>query len=104
MEELKLILQTLATMGEAAKEGFIWWLVVSEGLPRILGFLLACGFFGVVIVVVKMIIAYHEKVSTSNRGIKILADELNTYVSGPPYYDNEVSRIVEAVRKLKKGA
>lgn len=36
MEELKLILQTLATMGESAKTAFIWWLVVHELIPTLL--------------------------------------------------------------------
>jgi hypothetical protein len=35
MEELKLILQTLATMGESAKTGFIWWLVIDRLIPTL---------------------------------------------------------------------
>jgi uncharacterized protein YfaQ (DUF2300 family) len=36
MEELKLIMQTLAGLGETAKEGFIWWLVISKLVPTVL--------------------------------------------------------------------
>jgi hypothetical protein len=35
MEELKLILQTLATMGESAKEGFIWFVVIDRLIPTL---------------------------------------------------------------------
>lgn len=35
MEELKLILQTLATMGESAKIGFIWWMVIDRLIPTL---------------------------------------------------------------------
>ncbi len=36
MEELKLIMQTLAGLGETAKEGFIWWLVIDKLVPTLL--------------------------------------------------------------------
>jgi len=35
MEELKLIMQTLAGLGETAKEGFIWWLVIDKLVPSV---------------------------------------------------------------------
>lgn len=36
MEELKLVLQTLATLADGAKEGFIWWLVIDRLVPCLL--------------------------------------------------------------------
>lgn len=50
MEELKLIMQTLMGLGETAKEGFIWWLVIDKLIPCLLwgafaGGLIALGFF-----------------------------------------------------------
>lgn len=33
MQELQMILNTLAQIGEAGKEAFIWWLIMDKGLP-----------------------------------------------------------------------
>lgn len=36
MEELKLVIQMLQGLGETAKEGFIWWLLIDGALPKLL--------------------------------------------------------------------
>lgn len=46
MEELKLIMQTLSGLGETAKEGFIWWLVVDKLIPSVLWTTLWGAFIG----------------------------------------------------------
>ena len=38
-DQLKMILDTLQTMGVAGHDAFIWWLVMDKGLP-VLGWLL----------------------------------------------------------------
>lgn len=35
MEELKLILQTMSSLGGEAKEAFIWWLVFDKLVPAV---------------------------------------------------------------------
>lgn len=37
MEELQLVLAALAQLGDAAKEGFIWWLIFDKGLSMVVG-------------------------------------------------------------------
>jgi hypothetical protein len=46
MEELKLIIQLLSTLGEQGKEAFIWWLFMDKALPFIaIVFALTCVVF-----------------------------------------------------------
>jgi hypothetical protein len=53
MEEMKLVMQTLAGLGEAAKVGFIWWLVVDKLVPSIFLGLFGGGLVGVAFYVAK---------------------------------------------------
>lgn len=41
-EELKMILDALASMGAAGKDAFIWWLVADKVLPVAVLFFVAC--------------------------------------------------------------
>lgn len=51
MDELKLIMDAITTLGEAGKEAFIWWLVMDKGV------LLICWltFFSLLFYLIKMI-------------------------------------------------
>lgn len=64
MEELKLIMQTLAGLGETAKEGFIWWLVIDKLVPTILW-----GAFGGGLIYLGVYIARKASESANNEAL-----------------------------------
>lgn len=51
MEELKLIMDAITTLGEAGKEAFIWWMIMDKGV------LLICWmtFFSLIFYLIKTI-------------------------------------------------
>jgi hypothetical protein len=70
-EELKIIMDTLAALGEAGKAGFIWWLVIKHGVPAILTFIGFCvGAFALYKIV--MVINYHGDDAVALRQIATL--------------------------------
>ena len=41
-EELKLILETIASLGDSGKAAFIWWLIIKHLVPAVLLFTAVC--------------------------------------------------------------
>jgi hypothetical protein len=54
IEQLKLILETLATMGESGKDAFIWWLVLDKVLPVFGWIVTFSGFIFIALRVINM--------------------------------------------------
>jgi hypothetical protein len=52
IEQLKLILETLRTMGEAGKDAFIWWILLDKALPVLAWLLTFCGLIWLVLRIV----------------------------------------------------
>ena len=42
-EQLKMILETLRTMGAAGHDAFVWWLLLDKALPVLAWLLTFCG-------------------------------------------------------------
>lgn len=103
MEELKLVMQTLAGLGATAKEGFIWWLVIDSALPK----LLLATFGGGLIWVIYSIATMVARDSTLDKhcanAVKEIASELGVNIYGPYYSASEIRLVVEAVKRVKKG-
>lgn len=91
MKELELILQTVASLGAAGKEAFIWWLIVSYGVPFI-GFLVGAL---AVTKIARMIYDSGDDTSCLTRIAKVL--EISNDYGG--FSRNEV---YEKVRELAK--
>jgi hypothetical protein len=67
IEELKLVLETIATLGAQGKEAFIWWVV----LDKIPFFVLWAAFIGLLFFITKSVKKYNsdEQFLTSLRDI-----------------------------------
>lgn len=90
MEELKLIADTITSLGAQGKEAFIWW-VVLETIPS---FLLWSGFIGVLYYVVSLIRSY-----ASNHIFYIECRDALGYGRGV-LVDREIIRVQNKVRLL----
>lgn len=101
MEELKLVMQTLAGLGATAKEGFIWWLIVDSALPKIL----LSAFGGALIWVIYQIALMVARDSTLDKNcanaVKEIAGELGVNIYGPHYSPSEIRLVIEAVKRIK---
>jgi len=103
IEELKLVLQTLSGLGEAAKDGFIWWLVVAEVLPRALFLLGLSAVLVAIWKIVRMILDFYAMESSSEKAVKDIAGIVGVYVDYPYPLPGRLKEVVEEVRKLKEG-
>jgi hypothetical protein len=108
MEELKLIMQTLMGLGETAKEGFIWWLVIDKLIPT-LG-VIGCvgGVVGVLAYVARRAFAYWFAESRAIATIREIRSilEIYTYPStrqNTKYLDeSDLQNTTAAVRVLRE--
>lgn len=119
MEELKLIMQTLTGLGETAKEGFIWWLVIDKLVPTILLGIFGGGLISLGIFVAKKVsdaanntaLAEAEK-DGARQTISTIRGILGIYTfpnskqdSSPVYYGRqEFQETIDAVRARKEAA
>ena len=60
MEQLKLIMETLTTMGEAGKDAFIWWLVLDKLIPVIAWLLVFSGFLLLVFYITRVLSVFER--------------------------------------------
>lgn len=110
MEELKLIMQTLAGLGETAKEGFIWWLVIDKLVPSVLwgcfaGSLVALGAY-----IARHVFTSMREEAEATKAIKTIRGILGVYSYPNPQQDArildkfEFDQTIEAVRARKEAA
>lgn len=119
MEELKLIMQTLAGLGETAKEGFIWWMVISKLVPSLLWAIFGGSIVALLAYIARRAIDYwreeDERALAKEDAIKTIATIrgiLGVYAfpstkqdTNPAYYRTpEFCETVDAVRAVKGAA
>lgn len=118
MEELKLIMHTLAGLGETAKEGFIWWMVIDRLVPVLCwaafgGSLLALAYYIVKKVIVEELSKAREvtlEKEASIAAIKVIRGILGVYKfpnamkDGSWYSQDDFDETVNAVRAVKQAA
>ena len=117
MEELKLIMQTLMGLGETAKEGFIWWLVITKLVPALLWGCFGGSAIGLGVYIAKQISAAYQadrnmirEKEGSIAAIKVIRSILGLYrypsrMQDDDYYTtSDFSDTVEAIRAVKKSA
>lgn len=104
IEELKLVLQTLSGLADGAKEGFIWWLLVTEVFPRLV--VIVC--IGMVVTlawkVARLIADYNSAESHMGKALTDIASATGTYIGTQPYCQSDMRKLIEAVHDLKKRA
>ena len=114
MEELKLIMQTLAGLGETAKEGFIWWLAIDKLVPTLLWAAFGGSIVGVIAYTVSRISLSNEadrelarEQSESIAAIKVIRGILGVYAypglkqDSRHYAADDFKVTIEAVRPVK---
>lgn len=92
MKDLELVLATIAQLGAAGKEAFIWWLVFDKFIP---------GLFFISSIYLLYRLGLHCVVEMrATTALKMLRNEL---IGGSGYlYDDQISRVVARVRELNK--
>ncbi|SOY65612.1 hypothetical protein CBM2586_B10207 [Cupriavidus phytorum] len=101
IEELKLVLQTLSGLADGAKEGFIWWLIVTEVLPRVVVVVCATIVALVAWKIAKLIADYYASESRCETTIRHISAITGKYVDFPYPSRSYLNDLVEEVRKLK---
>ena len=97
IEQLKLILETVESMGGDAKEFGIWWMVCDTLPGLIVGVVAAIGCAWIVSLTYRLIKSLNE----SERGIIRIADELGFSVKrGSEWSESCTQKMVNAVKKL----
>lgn len=110
MEELKLILQTLAGLGETAKEGVIWWLVIDKLIPTILWGCLGAALIGLAVYITRCVFITNREESEAVNTIKTIRGILGVYSYPSLLQDarilstHEFKETIEAVRARKEAA
>lgn len=96
-EQLRMILDTLRTMGDTGQSAFIWWLVFDKALPLLVWLV---TFAGLLWIAMKLI----ERIGISGIGEQV-RDILGVGSPGV-MTPNEVRETLERVRELaaKRGA
>ena len=92
-EQLKLILETLRTLGEAGKEGFLWWLLLDKG-PTIICSILVPSVIGLAILAV-------YKANTKYCEYKQFAEEVLSLIGHRRYEVYMKSHRDEVIKYLK---
>lgn len=90
-EQLKMILGTLQTMGEAGHSAFVWWLVLDKALPVAAWLLTFCG----ICLLVRMLI---HRIGSTGLGERV-RDTLGVGHPGP-LMPNEEREVMARVREL----
>lgn len=110
MEELKLIMQTLAGLGETAKEGFIWWLVIDKLVPTFLLAAFGGGVVGVAGYVARRAFDVHRESQEALSAIRTIRGILGIYSYPSTLQDarfldqSDFRQTIEAVRARKEAA
>lgn len=117
MEELKLIMQTLMGLGETAKEGFIWYLVITKLIPALewgagIGSLIWVGWYGL-----RRMFDHQDRRNLQEqeaewaiRSVRVIRGILGVYNYPAAQQDNmylsevDYKDTVEAVRAVKNAA
>lgn len=117
MEELKLIMQTLAGLGETAKEGFIWWMVIDRLVPVLCWAAFGGSLVSLAYYIVKRVVGEFSKEGELKREkeasiatIKVIRGILGVYTfpaamrDGSWYAQSDLDETVNAVRAVKQAA
>jgi hypothetical protein len=108
MEELKLIMQTLMGLGETAKEGFIWWLVIDKLIPTLGVIVCVGGVVGVLAYVARRAFAYWFAESRAIATIREIRSILEIYTYPNSRDDSRIldnsdlRKTTDAVRLLRE--
>jgi hypothetical protein len=97
LEQLKLILETISTMGGDAKEFGIWWLIATT-LPSLIVNLLWCGFCILVLALAYRTIQHLIRVSAAANKV---AEAIGKPVMGTWDHTDE-ARVLNHIRYLIK--
>jgi hypothetical protein len=92
-EQLKLILETLRTLGEASKEGFLWWVLLDKG-PIVICSILIPSVIGLAILAV-------YKANTKYCEYKQFAEEVFSLIGYRRYEVYTKSHRDEVIKYLK---
>ena len=102
-DELKIIMDTIAQLGQAGKEAFIWWLIVKYAL----NYLSVMFCISAIVVGVRIVVGRIASLSLGNQLGRELGNLLKVADSGVDW-DNEYRRaqvkseIIQRVRKLQE--
>ena len=96
MEELKLILEALASLGAAGKEAFIWWLVVAKIVQPAM---ILAGVIAVTWIIVKAVGKFNDE----HAALDTIAKELGMrwFWSGSNDEDYNIRGLIKRLDKLK---
>lgn len=95
IESLKLIVQTLTSLGAGSKEAFFWWLVIHEAVPT----LLWVSFWFTVLVLAYKAFIYLLKSNSASTEFRRQLEELRNALPFQ-YYKSNLEIMDEAVKKL----
>lgn len=94
IEQLKLILETLRTLGEAGKEGFLWWLLLDKG-PTLI-----CSIAIPLVVGVAILAVY--KAHTKYCEFRQFTEEVFSLTGQPVYEVDRKTYRERAIKRLKE--
>jgi hypothetical protein len=97
-EELKLILETIAQLGAAGKEAFIWWLALTYGTKIVMGFMVMCCVLGVPYILARCVMRQSEK----GKALEAIGKHLGVdywYWSEHNHNGHSLSDVVDAFNK-----
>lgn len=103
VEELKLVLQTLSGLADGAKEGFIWWLLVTEVFPRLIVVFCVGLLVTLAWKIAHLVADYNTTESRLEKAVTDIAGLMDQYVGSRPYSQYELNKLVQAVNDLKRG-
>jgi len=94
IEQLKLILETLRTLGEAGKEGFLWWLLLDKGPTLIWSIFLP--------LVVGLVILAVYKANTKYCEFKQFTEAVFSLTGHPVYEVDRKTYRDQVIKRLKE--
>ena len=96
IEQLKLILDALAKMGEAGQDAFIWYMILDKALPMVTWLLTFCGLVWVAIYGIRSAVAASKRDFFAETARAILLPHL----AYGEVQESEKSKMITMIRDL----
>lgn len=101
MEELKIVMEAIAQLGQAGKEAFVWWLVLTYGTKILTSMMVLTGALGVPWLILRTV----RQSSSRNEALTAIGKDLGVdyYYWADSDYEGHDAKAVLAAFKASRG-